>query len=475
MSLSVKKTKNFGALILPLLLGIFVCLVVGVECMKRASVKGFEGDEATDFHTTLAVPSWNMIVGNVNNQWSGSPLFFVAQREVVRKFLRDEKEKGQGWDWRITMRLVPTASIVLGCFFAFLLLYRIHLGFALAVPVLLANHTHVTWYGAEGRLHGPWIGVSLFFYTASIAFGLNPRSLKLGLVWVLSVMLLVGVAITSPGQVFAVATAMAVFQWYNRSPRDGQQQKLFWSFLAVGLVVTLVLFKLWSVTGQKSFGLMNATRSFEQYVSYFKDQALSPLGGMQGLIQILLLIGAFFSYARWGRNEAVRRFMLLLALICLSQLPILVVIFIAQILSGYFFADRHVIFGVVVRSMVSAGFAVLCFYVFVETIQKKVAAKKQHLLTGAALFVTVLSIAFDWIHWSVLTLPSGILGLKRAHMTYCHGPVLPDRSDLAQVEYSNQNALILDTVNQKRHAGLCEKDLTRKGLVDFSPRWIYGD
>src|SRR5262245_48749144 len=129
------------------IVGVFLSFVVTVEVLNRGAATPFGGDEYTDFIDTLPASFVDQLIKEPVNQTSNAAVHFALQHLTVKKLLRSEKEKGFGWDWHVSLRFWPSVAVGLGCLAAFLLLFKQSLGLALAIPVLVANQSYVTFYG----------------------------------------------------------------------------------------------------------------------------------------------------------------------------------------------------------------------------------------------------------------------------------------------------------------------------------------
>lgn len=466
---SAKIESRYSALFIAL--GVFLSLIVGVECLTRATGKEFGGDEFVDLNDTIQPSPKKQLFEKAINQSGSAPIHFAMQHLTVRTLLKSEMEKGRGLDWRISLRLWPTAAIVLGCIAAILLLYKYSLGVALALPVLMANQTYVTFYGAENRIYGAWMGASLLFYALSLVYVLNPRRLAIGVAWIASAALLTGVAVTAPVQIYSMAAVILGTLAFWRQPLKRPAL-----LIATGCVVSVILMKFWNVHSTP-FALKHANLSLSFYLQHYWKYALAPFGHERGLARTLALSIAMIAYWSFDRKSERRRFFFFIGVICITQYLITIPIYAAQILKSYFFADRHVIFGTVVRALSIAGFTVMLYDILWPRLVKrlKLPARKQPQARKAFGAVLALVICFDWLHWSLIPLPVNVQHLISSYKPYCHGPVKLDPPP-ADMQYSDRMTRMLDAVNAGRHSGLCvgSKLKGQPDVVDYSPEWIYG-
>lgn len=446
-------------------------LILGIECLTRATGKGFGGDEFVDFNQTIAPSPKKQLFEKAINQSGSGPIHFAAQHLMVHTLLRNEYENGRGFDWRISLRMWPTIAVVLGCIAAFLLLYKVSLGIALAIPVLMANQTYVTFYGAENRIYGAWMGATLLFYSLSLLFVLNPRRAAYGAGWILAAALLTGVAVTAPIQIFSMAAIMlaTLALWRQKLKRPAL-------FIAIGCLLSVILMKFWNVHSTP-FALKNAKLSLAFYLQHYWRYALAPFGHESGLARILAFSVAMIVYWSFDRKSERRRLFFFIGLTCITQFLITMPLYAIQILKSYFFADRHVIFGTVVRALAVAAFVVMSYDIVWPRLSKrlKLTKKKQTYVRGAFIGALALTICFDWLHWSLFSLPGRLQHLASTYKPYCHGPVrlVPPPATMQEID---QLTRMLEAVNTGRHSGQCvDKSLIgRPDVADYSPEWIYG-
>lgn len=449
------------------IVGVFLSFVVTIECLDRGATTWFGGDEYTDLTSTLPAAPKTQLLEKAVNQTGSAPVHFAIQHLTVKHLLRNERDQGFGWDWHVSLRYWPSIAVGLGCLVAFLLLSQESLGLALALPVLMANQSYVTFYGAQNRIYGAWIGFSAAFYALSIAYALRPEKKSLGLAWIFAACGLTGVAVTAPAQIFSIAAVLVLCLALTRRPL-----RTVAPFLAVGCVLSVTLMSYWNVQN-KALALANAKEPLAYYVKHYWTWALAPFGGPKGAGRLLLMSLAMIFY--WSRRPRERRRQLYLVLgtVCLSQALITIPIYALQILKGYFFADRHVIFATVLRALSGGAFAVLCFDVLSARLFKRFSSKRarQRVVAATALALS-LAVCFDWLHWSLVALPSKLTHLASFRRPYCHGPVAYTApAGLQEIDRLTRG---LDALTEKRHAGQCERQAVAGATIDFSPAWIYG-
>jgi hypothetical protein len=277
--------KKFTAFLV--LLALFASFTVALECFKLSAHKPFNFDEIFDFVGTLKHPIPSILKTGGSDQIGKSPFYYVIQRITMQKVLSKEKQIQFGWDWRLSMRFVSTILVALGCLIASLILLPMSWGVALALPILMANYSHVVWYGAESRTHSAWLCWSTILYAVAIVFALKPKSILWGLFWVLSCGLITSSGISSVPQVFTLAFSMLLF-WILQNKTPGKLKILKSQeaiFLYAGLGVSFLLFKIWMEPRPITFSHFKEPMSY--YFQHFTNYALEPLGGTSGLLRFL--------------------------------------------------------------------------------------------------------------------------------------------------------------------------------------------
>jgi len=486
--------KKFTAFLV--LLALFASFTVALECFKLSAHKPFNFDEIFDFVGTLKHPIPSILKTGGSDQIGKSPFYYVIQRITMQKVLSKEKQIQFGWDWRLSMRFVSTILVALGCLIASLILLPMSWGVALALPILMANYSHVVWYGAESRTHSAWLCWSTILYAVAIVFALKPKSILWGLFWVLSCGLITSSGISSVPQVFTLAFSMLLF-WILQNKTPGKLKILKSQeaiFLYAGLGVSFLLFKIWMEPRPITFSHFKEPMSY--YFQHFTNYALEPLGGTSGLLRFLFftLMMIVYGYSRactagtraGSARDNVRcaddkissqsKLFLALGLLCLSQLFLIPLLYVAQIINGYFFSPRHVLFSTTIRALAVGGFVALCY----EALTLFFSQKYFKILIGLLLS---LSISFDWFHWSVFTIPKSITELKSFYRPYCHMPIAYDypswvskspQTPVEQVDTETYNFNVLNIYRHSgHHSGQCAPLPKGVRTYDFSPDWIY--
>src|SRR5579883_2316395 len=111
--------------------GLFCSFVILIQCLGLASHKDFWHDEVYELKEPLVDSPQKMLVNGVYGTPSPSPLYYVIQRQFVRSLLTLEREKGQGFNWRVSLRIFPALALAMSGLAAMLLSLQINWLFAL--------------------------------------------------------------------------------------------------------------------------------------------------------------------------------------------------------------------------------------------------------------------------------------------------------------------------------------------------------
>ncbi len=466
-----KVSLNFNRILalvfLPLVLYFFAA-----ESIDKAYNKDFWGDEATDVFTTMPSSPVDMLTGHIQNQQTGSPLYFIAQHFYVSHVFKAEKAAGKGLDWRVSLRAIPLYSLMLGMILFVLLLLELAPLTAILAVIFLTTYAQTVWFAAETRIYATWLATCLMFLATSIRFFTDRTKVNLSL-WIISIILCMSIAISSPLFIFLTAGLFVLDLLLQRSIKSDIR---FILKMSAGLLVCFALFKLWNLRSNNHFSLTNFKEPFAYYVTHFTKYGLDMYGGVKGLIVSILCAVALLALP--GRFITDQREVRLLRGIALSALGLIFAgfaIYVAQIGVGYFFAERHVIFALAARAILRA--AVLGLIIKVLWNSEILRSFFRH---KSVVVLLIFGIAiFDWANWRIKQFRAGIPSTATYAKPYCSGPVYVEGLTADQVDKSEGQTLILSITNQKRHSGMCvnavEADVkSNAGMVyDYNPAWIY--
>lgn len=458
--------------------GIIASFVVGLECLELAANKDFWMDEIFEVHSVWNEPTSSLIRSGGLNSPGKSLLYFGAQKLVMKRILANEAATGKGWDWRVSMRIVPTAFYVLGCILCVLIWARLQPLIACLLPILLSNYHSAIWYGAETRSHGPWAIFSLLYYSISIGMILNPKERRWKVAWVMGCLVMMLLGITSILMIATVASAVMCatvlsqyfsnYGYLKRKTEDLRGVRIV-PTLIVGAGLSLILFFYWNEQ-QGRISLSNVKEPLSYYLNHFTTYALEPLGGLKTTILLAFGTIVLFTAGILRRDKL----SMSIAVLAVSQAILLVGVYSAQILYGYFFAPRHGLFIVGIRALIVSGLSVLGLQILMAGVRYLKFVPKQKIAVFSMAFV-LLAFGIDWWNWSLKEIPGTLLNLKHRYGSYCHvGIPFEDRFD----HEHRAEEYHFNLINKVRHSSTpCEElknnlDISMR-TYNFSPDWIY--
>lgn len=451
------------------LAGLFITLTLILEALQFAETKNFWGDEVTDILTTLPDSPRQMIFHKVENQVSASPFYFSLQHGFIKKILRQEQKNQKGLNWNLSFRIVPIAFLAVSALIGFGILASIHWLMAVLFLILLVNDHFLIWYAAETRIYASWLGASLIFYALVIKLALNPTRTRYLLGFLSGALLLIGVSISSPGQIAGAVLALLLFWWQQKH----KISRATLIKLAVAIIIPALLYKFWS-THQKQFSFKYFDQPLAFYLSHFIQHTSVVVGGLKTSVWLLVKL-VFLGILSQRRFKALafQPIYAILGWLGLSQIALVPALYFLQIFSGYFFAERHVIFLVAIRALLNAGVGLAMLDILSLQLARLTTYRYRQQQTWLVVLI-ILAVAVDWFNWSVRPLVARLHHFSNeVFLPYCHG----------KVAITNAKALTHDAVfniiNQKRHRLECETQQRsvniNQTLHEFNPDWIYRD
>src|SRR5712671_5019359 len=96
-------------------IGFAISLTATISALHVAKDKAFWLDEIYGFYS-LRTPVTQMLSSGAEGQWSGSPLYYIVQRTILKSILHTEQKEGFGFDWRMSFRFFVAFFLGLAAF-----------------------------------------------------------------------------------------------------------------------------------------------------------------------------------------------------------------------------------------------------------------------------------------------------------------------------------------------------------------------
>lgn len=420
-----------------IILVVLSCLILIPHYLSLGATKDFWGDEYYELIGPLSKTPTDMLVNGAYGTPSRSPLYYMVERPVVRGIISYEEFKGRGFDWRVSLRVLPTVAFILLLVISAIALLQFHPIASFAMVFLMGRNNFAAYYAAETRVYSSWLGFSLLFYVFAFLVTIKPECRTRQIVFSLSALLLPFVMITSPIQVFSVTVVIAIVWW-----RFKELNKTRAINLVLVLIANFLIYKYYNSGPTLSSQPLSISELLRQLKIEFVplyDRTLVPLEGMASFTK---LVAASTFLCVLGFSTKSKTYISAGA-IGLSQLAILMLLPIIHMWGRYFYHERHGIFIVAIQVFV---YGILTFAIF-DICSRRLGEKTAKFVLGLLLIL----ISGPWFYRRVIKLPQALHTVSNAFHPYCN-PQIPAPPTNASIGDLTQ---LFNEYNVKSHSGSC--------------------